>query len=206
MVDEGSEQAPELRVSDAERQAVVERLRRASGEGRLSLSEFDDRVKAAYAAVTYSQLDPLTADLPPSDVIPVPAHQAASLSASRDEVAWTVAVMSGNERRGRWPMARRTTAVAFMGGCVLDLRDASLPPGEVTITAVAVMGGIQIYVPEGVDVHVSGLSLMGGRNVKVAHGAGSPGFPVVRIRAIAVMAGIEIKSKRPGSGKSLDRA
>jgi Domain of unknown function (DUF1707) len=54
----------DLRASDADRQAVVERLRRAHDEGRLDLSEFDDRARRAYAARTYSELGRLTSDLP----------------------------------------------------------------------------------------------------------------------------------------------
>lgn len=55
----------ELRAADADRERVAERLRRAQAEGRISLIEFDERVAAAYAARTYSELTPLTADLPP---------------------------------------------------------------------------------------------------------------------------------------------
>nr|MDT0665872.1 DUF1707 domain-containing protein [Micromonospora sp. DSM 115978] len=65
----------ELRVSDAERQAVVDRLRQASGEGRITLPEFDERVRAAYAAATYAQLEPLTADLPRAPGGPVSLGQ-----------------------------------------------------------------------------------------------------------------------------------
>lgn len=54
----------DTRAADADRQAVVERLRRAHDEGRLDLSEFDDRVRSAYAARTYAELDRLTSDLP----------------------------------------------------------------------------------------------------------------------------------------------
>jgi hypothetical protein len=54
----------DLRASDADRQAVVERLRRAHDEGRLDLSEFDDRARRAYAARTYAELGRLTSDLP----------------------------------------------------------------------------------------------------------------------------------------------
>ena len=43
---------------------MVERLRRALDEGRLDLSEFDDRTRRAYAARTYAELDRLTSDLP----------------------------------------------------------------------------------------------------------------------------------------------
>ena len=55
----------ELRVSDAERQAVVRRLERALREGRLTIVEFDERTQAAYTARTRGELDELTEDLPP---------------------------------------------------------------------------------------------------------------------------------------------
>lgn len=54
----------EIRVSDADREDVVGRLRRAMSEGRLSVDEFDERAAAAYAAKTRADLTPLTADLP----------------------------------------------------------------------------------------------------------------------------------------------
>lgn len=59
----------DMRVSDAERQEVVDRLGTALGEGRLDLAEYDDRVQSAYQAKTYRELAPLTADLPG---LPVP--------------------------------------------------------------------------------------------------------------------------------------
>jgi hypothetical protein len=54
----------DVRVSDAERTAVADRLGRAHGEGRLDLVEFDDRVRAAWAARTRGELARVTADLP----------------------------------------------------------------------------------------------------------------------------------------------
>jgi Domain of unknown function (DUF1707) len=55
----------DLRTSDAERQAVVRRLERALRDGRLTILEFDERTRAAYAALTRGELDDLTEDLPP---------------------------------------------------------------------------------------------------------------------------------------------
>ena len=54
----------ELRVSDAERAAVQERLRRAVGDGQLDLHEFDTRVTSVWAARTRGELVRVTADLP----------------------------------------------------------------------------------------------------------------------------------------------
>jgi hypothetical protein len=59
-----------LRASDADREAVVELLRRAHAEGRLDLTEFDERTRSAYAARTYAELATLTSDLPASAPMP----------------------------------------------------------------------------------------------------------------------------------------
>jgi hypothetical protein len=53
-----------VRVSDAEREQVATRLVTAHGEGRLTLAEYDERVRAAHAAVVRDDLAPLLADLP----------------------------------------------------------------------------------------------------------------------------------------------
>ena len=55
-----------LRASDRDRQQVVERLRGALEDGRLTMAEYVDRMGAAYQAATYGGLAPLCADLPAS--------------------------------------------------------------------------------------------------------------------------------------------
>jgi Domain of unknown function (DUF1707) len=63
----------QLRVSDAERSAVQERLRRAVGDGQLDLHEFDLRAQSLWAAKTRGELIRLTADLPEPPPPPPPA-------------------------------------------------------------------------------------------------------------------------------------
>jgi Domain of unknown function (DUF1707) len=58
----------QLRASDADRDAIVERLRKAAGEGRIDAEELEERVDAALRARTYGELEWLTADLPRTDV------------------------------------------------------------------------------------------------------------------------------------------
>ena len=53
-----------LRASDADRDAVAERLRRAAVEGRLEADELEERLHAALRARTYGELEHLVADLP----------------------------------------------------------------------------------------------------------------------------------------------
>ena len=53
-----------VRASDAERELVVDRLALAVSRGRMGLTEFDERVSAAYGAVTRAELAELIRDLP----------------------------------------------------------------------------------------------------------------------------------------------
>jgi len=55
---------PKMRASDRDRQQVVEQLRRAVEDGRLTMEEYVERMEAAYQAATYGDLAPLCADLP----------------------------------------------------------------------------------------------------------------------------------------------
>jgi hypothetical protein len=65
------EPKPDLRASDADREATAKRLHFAAVEGRLDPFELDERLSAAYAAKTCKQLARLTADVTP----PPPAPQ-----------------------------------------------------------------------------------------------------------------------------------
>ena len=80
------------------------------------------------------------------------------------------------------------SAVAFLGGGELDLA-ASSPGREPQLTAVAILGGIDVLVPPGSRVSMSGLSLLGGREVKMEPGDG----PAINVRAYAVLGGVEVK-------------
>lgn len=60
-----------VRVSDAEREEVAQRLRAAAADGRLTLTESDERQALAYAARFHQDLAPLTADLPEPVAEPV---------------------------------------------------------------------------------------------------------------------------------------
>ena len=66
----------DLRVSDAERQTVADRLRLAQEVGQLDIHEFDDRVRSVWAARTRGELERVTADLPAPPPAAAPARRA----------------------------------------------------------------------------------------------------------------------------------
>jgi Domain of unknown function (DUF1707)/Domain of unknown function (DUF4190) len=69
----------DLRASDAEREATVDRLRIAATEGRLEPEELEERLTSVYAARWRSELEALTADVTP----PPPARPPRPLFAMR---------------------------------------------------------------------------------------------------------------------------
>jgi uncharacterized protein DUF1707 len=174
---------PELRLSDRDRDRVIELLGEHAAAGRLTLAEHEERVEQALAAKTRADLEPLTRDLPTT---PAPAPS------RRKPTRWLVAVMGGSDRKGRWRASEKVTAICVMGGGTLDLRGAEIDGDELTITAVAVMGGLDIYVPDTVEVESGGLAIMGGNDHRGSTRPARPGAPVVRVQAYSLMGGIDV--------------
>src|SRR5215831_15274351 len=184
-----------MRVSDSDREQAADVLREAAGHGRITMDELDERLELAYAAKTYADLAAVIRDLPapapaPGPVQPVMAGRIGGTPRSK----FSIAIMSGARRMGRWVVPRTYVSVAVMGGIELDLRDAQFSEPEVTIHAYTLMGGIEITVPEDVDVDVSGFAFMAGFDHN-ASGPGVPGAPRVRVIGFALMGGVEVRRK-----------
>lgn len=181
---------PDIRVADADRHRMVEVLRRHCGEGRLTLDEFSDRVALVFDARTRGDLDSVVSDLP---AVAAPVPEARRRKVKR----WAVAIMSGHTKKGKWRPGEEMTAVAIMGGCDIDLRQAEFAHPEIRITAIAIMGGIDIIVPEGIAVDVSGLPLLGDFSSRVRDAPTVPGSPIVRVRGFSLMGGVSVRNKKP---------
>lgn len=193
------------RIGDEERARVTELLRMHTAEGRLTLDEFSERVGVALAATSRADLDRIVADLPVPAWVATPQVPGSEEETRRRRATrWVVAVMSGAVRKGRWRTGRAINAVAIMGGCEIDLRQAEIDGPEVVVTAVAVMGGIEIIVPEGIDVDLTGIPIMGGKHMKVADVPVLPGSPRIVVRAYPIMGGVTVRS-RPQPGARRDR-
>ncbi|MDN3355962.1 DUF1707 domain-containing protein [Actinomadura sp. DC4] len=179
----------EMRISDVERDDVASILREAAGDGRLDLQELDERLDAVYAAKTYGDLEPITRDLPTTSTAVARTDRVVD-GAPTSTVG--VGIMSGFERKGPWVMPKLFNAVAFWGGGEIDLREAKFTTPQVTIRAWAVMGGIEIIVPEDAEVHVNGIGIMGGFDHQ-ASGTGTG--PQIIVSGLAFWGGVSVKRK-----------
>ncbi|MEU9731992.1 DUF1707 domain-containing protein [Streptomyces sp. NPDC048002] len=192
---------PDLRASDADRERVAEILRDALAEGRLDMEEFGERLDATYQARTYGELAPLTRDLPAASSVNLvkgaepEGSWAGRITGGEGSSQWGVAVMSGFERKGRWTVPRRFNGVAFWGGGQLDLREANFADREVVINCVAIMGGLDVIVPPGVEVVVRGIGIMGGFDHSEEGVPGDPGAPRVIVTGFAFWGGVGVERK-----------
>jgi hypothetical protein len=170
---------------------VVERLKVASVEGRLTLSELTERTGAVYSATTHAELAVITSDLPAEGHAPASAPAPAHVPQSTSR-RWFVAVMGDSKRRGKWRVDKGLGAVAVMGDVLLDLREAEVRTNTIDIVATAVMGDVKIIVPDGVDVDLDGIAIMGDKKIQVAEAPSGMNVPVIRVKAYALMGDIKI--------------
>jgi hypothetical protein len=175
----------EVRVSDADRGGACAVLREHCVAGRLTLEEFAERTDRALEARTRQDLELVTADLPVerTAVAPKPARR------------WSVMVIGGIERRGRWRVPKLMRVAGLIGGAELDLTEALIENEETTIEVWWLIGGVELTVPEGIDVDVRGVTVIGGTENE-AGGHALPGAPRIVVRQFALVAGTEVRVRR----------
>jgi len=165
-----------VRASDAERERVALVLRDHAVAGRLTLEELSARLEEAYAALTLADLERVTRELPdtPSPTI-------------RRRPARLSGVLFGHvERKGRWRVARRSVSLVAWGDLDLDLRHAQIESGAVTLVVLVLFGNADVYVPEGVEVDLGGLTVFGHRHDWGRDVPGRPDAPLVRVRIFSL--------------------
>lgn len=185
-----SRQAPrDLRASDTDRERVIALLAEAAGDGRLTLGEHSERAERACSARTLGELAVLTSDLAAATAQPI-----------RLDTRRPVAGIFGRERRdGRWVVPDRLAVTAIFGEVVLDLREALLQSRRVTVLATVMGGTVQLIVPDGIAVEVTGTAVLSRKSGQAtrqsADPPASPGTPVIEVRALAL--GGRVKVVRP---------
>jgi len=182
-----------MRVSDAERHQVAEVLRQAAGEGRIDLAELDERLEATYAAKTYADLVPITADLPATRPAARPAPARPVVGYDR-----SFALMSETRRVGPWRVGQEHSACAVMGSVTLDLREATFDASDTHLRACAVMGEVKVVVNPETVVRLEGVPVMGEFKDNGGPDEATASSPVVRVNGLALMGSVTVK-RRPRS-------
>ena len=170
-------------VSDADRERTVAALRADLVAGRLTLEEFSARVEIAYRARIGRELERARQDLPGSEGV---------LSPSRRKPTRVTAAFFGHViRRGRFRLRKSASVVNAFADIDLDLREAEIDGVETTLTILLAFGNVDVYVPEGINVDVGGLTVFGRRRDWGSDRA-RPDAPTVHIRALGVFGTVDV--------------
>jgi hypothetical protein len=171
-----------LLASDADRDIALALLREASVDGRLTIEDLAERAELVHSARTRDDVAAATGGLAPAAIVDQAEQRHRAL-------------LSNIVREGRWPLAPRNRFAAVFGNVRLDLREAVLPGPEVEIEAVPVFGVVEILVPEGVRVEVTGSGgLFSSQQLRLP-GPAPAGAPVVRIRAGGAFGTLKVRCK-----------
>ncbi|WP_100448920.1 DUF1707 SHOCT-like domain-containing protein [Glycomyces xiaoerkulensis] len=142
---------PNMRISNAEREAIIGRLHAATEEGRLDLDEFADRSREVYEAKTYGEVDRLLTDLPDrAGQVVVPGAEGAADRADPAPSEVTLnPIASSVQRKGEWLVPRRIGVDAKASSVKLDFRHAVIGTREVDLEADLKASSVEIILPKG---------------------------------------------------------
>ena len=188
----GNEARPELRASHQDRDRVVEILRVAAGDGRLSGAELDERVEAALTARTYRELAQLTADLPAVPGQPDPALQQAQAN-----YLVRIDCRGANAKRdGDWVVPHRMEIRAVGGTVKLDFTQAVITQPTLRIEAKVRGGNLVLVTRPGIEVDADDVAMYGGY-VKVRPVPGPKPPVILRVEVSGDAKGGNIVARPP---------
>ncbi len=151
----------QLRASHQDRDRVVEVLRVAAGDGRLTAEELDERLEAALTARTYAELAVLTTDLPAA------GGQPAAVVVPQPKDVVRIDCSSGSAtREGRWVVPHRIEVRVSSGEVRLDFTDAVIAQPSLQIDAEVRSGRLKLITKPGIVVDADDVAVRSGQ-VKV---------------------------------------
>ncbi|RNL82562.1 DUF1707 SHOCT-like domain-containing protein [Halostreptopolyspora alba] len=177
-----------FRAGNVDRERVIEVLRNAVEDGRLDISEFEERANRVHNARTLGELPPVTEDLVAESDQPIQLRNEA-----------VVALFDNHSRGGRWVVPEVLQVFSGFGTAEVDLRDALLTRAHTTVNASTVFGRVNIDVPEGVEVRVRGWSFLGVRTT-TARRAQLADPPVLEVRGFSLFGSLRVRAPRRRRG------
>jgi hypothetical protein len=179
-----------LRASHEDRDRIVDVLREAAGDGRLTSGELDERVERALTARTYGELAALTADLPATRT---------TAPAAKPKDVLRIERFGANERRdGDWVLPQRIELVVTGGNVTLDFTQAVITLPSLQIHAMVSGGNLTLITGPGIAVDTDEVAVMGGR--VILSQSAEPAAPVllqVSITGRMIGGNLRVRPPRP---------
>ncbi len=184
-----------IRISDADRDRAAARLQQALAEGRITLSELEERMAVVYAAKYAADLLPPFADLPAADG---PAPLAAAPVAAPVPTSEPLVLRTGAgtlRRGGAWVVPPRIVVHAGMGTVILDFYDTTVPHPVVEVDVTTAMGTVRLLIPDGATADTDGVVSTWGTVKCSVFGTPSPGRPHFRVTGSTTMGTVVVRHR-----------
>ncbi len=178
---------PRIRVSDGERDRVVQQLQQAFADGRLGPGEMEERLERALTARSHGDLLPLIADLPDAPDGP-------------DDVLRLTSTGGRIKRSGDWQVPRLLRVESEYGGVKLDLSQALVRYPEIDIELRLPYGSATIILPPGATANVDGVRTGWGSVTCALPGRARPGALHVRITGELEYGRLRVRTSRDRLG------
>lgn len=183
-------------IAQGHRDQVVRLLSAAYADDLLTVAQLDRRLTAVYRAQSMAELQQQLVD--PADPTRWLNQNNRYFTASElvPERGLAAAIAGAFSAKGGWLVPRHLKVFALAGGGDLDLREARFAPGVTSIEVVAIAGGVDLILPEGIRVEVIGAAFLGGFEHSSGIAVEDPDAPLVRVSGIAVMGGVDVSRSR----------
>jgi len=190
-----------MRASDADRDRVIDVLRAAAGEGRLTADELEERMQGVLSAKTFGELAAFTADLPPGPgryVPSAPVQPAVTAAAAPAEGEIRIAQRGGSvSRTGHWAVPRRLELRPSWCDVTLDFTEAVITHDTLLIDMRMRGGSLTLVAGPGVVVDAEGLTVRY-TDVEMRPSAEPGARVVLRVELVGRMRYGRIEVQRPG--------
>jgi uncharacterized protein DUF1707 len=144
----------DMLMSDADRERVVARLQTAVSEGRITLSEFQERVDGVLRARRYGEVEPYLDGLPSR---PGPAFPGAV-----QPVAELRTVAASLKRKGAWSVPQRLLVYSKAGSVKLDFTEAAIGSPVVEVVLDIYAASTTLVLPADATADVDQVQLVAG--------------------------------------------
>ena len=180
------ENAPALRLSDADRNGTLRRLHNAVALGLIDIGEFEERSAQVSMARQPVDLEALIGDLPGPGAI-------ATSAADRLELrGW----LGSLRRHGEWMVPTRLALVRRVGSVDLDLTHARFAGPVVVIELDMVRGSVDIRLPDGASASLDDVIVYGGSARDRRKDPPAEGKPHVVLTGRVVLGSVNVRGPK----------
>ncbi|SET57439.1 DUF1707 domain-containing protein [Thalassotalea agarivorans] len=191
------------RPTEKVREEVIDRLIMNYGHGELSYEAFNRRLDEAMDTQNNETLQSLVEDLPltPDEQYirsKTEENAATYVSEGATEEEHIVSIFSGSDRGGRWVVPKKLKVTTVFGGGDLNFSEAVFSQQQTEIEVFCLFGGVDIHVPEGVNVVSRMFNIFGGvsNNTNNAIGSQANVAPTIVVTGYCIFSGVNIRIPR----------